>query len=101
MKAIAKPRADKLPKTQVDSIKIMVTDGDTHEEETLSVFQETSKTVASKMQLDKSFVGGLGKTASTFKADREAKEIDREKTKSGQNKSGTVEFGGLKLPDNE
>ena len=63
----------------MDSIKVQVTDGDIHEEETLSVFQETNKTAASKMQLDKSFAGGLGKTASTFRADKEAKETDRDK----------------------
>ena len=38
LNAITKPRADKLPKTQVDLVKIAVTDGEIQEEETQSVF---------------------------------------------------------------
>ena len=45
-------------------------------------------------------MGALAKTANSFRVDKEA--LEREKNKPGYTKPGsTVEFGGMKLPDNE
>ena len=52
------------------------------------------------MLIGGSMMGALAKTASSFKPDKEA--LEREKNKPGYTKpSSTVEFGGVKLPDNE
>ena len=52
------------------------------------------------MMIGDSVLGALAKTASSFKPDKEA--LEKEKNKPGYTKpSSTVEFGGVKLPDNE
>ena len=52
-------------------IKILVTDGEAPEDETMSVLQETNKTGLSKMLVGNSLMGALAKTASSFKPDKE------------------------------
>ena len=52
------------------------------------------------MLIGGSVLGAFAKTANSFKPDKEA--LEREKNKPGYTKPGsTVEFGGVKLPDNE
>ena len=68
----------------------------------MSVLQETNKTGLSKILVGNSLLGTLAKTASSFKPDKELKEvIEKEKQKPGYTKTTTIEFGGIKLPDNE
>ena len=52
-------------------MKILITDGEAPEDDTMSVLQETNKTAVSKMLVGNSLMGALAKTASSFKPDKE------------------------------
>ena len=71
MNTITKPKPEKLPKTNIDVMKILITDGEAPEDDTMSVLQETNKTAVSKMLVGNSLMGALAKTASSFKPDKE------------------------------